>query len=482
MKNYGVAAVLVALAACISIALKPFLADYPALAPLIFLWAIAVVARYIGFAASLFALSASAVLLEVFFLSTATHRPMLGIALAKTVLFALIGASVCYLIRNLREARASRARLAAIVDSSDDAIVSTDLYGVVTSWNAAAGRMFGYSAEEMIGIPILQIIPEALQDHEAVILRNLREGKRLEHFETERLRKDGSRIKVSLSVSPLMNSEGRLVGASTIARDITERVKMQDAFIESEKLAATGRMAAAIAHEINNPLEAVTNLAFLISMNQHLDSAGKECSAMLMDEIDRISNVAKRSLTFFRDTGKPAEFDLAATLDGVLDLNGPMFVQKNIDVVRDFSGPYVMFGSAAEMRQVFSNLIRNAIDAVGVEGRICMRIRAAVGGRWRISVADNGHGISPDARERLFQPFATTKGTTGNGLGLWISRGIVEKHGGQIRARSASIFGRPWTVFSVVLPAGRTTQTEEAAIATAIQASGDRGAAGSPNR
>jgi PAS domain S-box-containing protein len=468
MKRYGKAALMVAAAACVSGALKPLITDYPALTPLIFLWAIAVVARYVGFAASMFALSTSAILLDVFFFSRGIHQSLLGVALAKSVFFFAIGCSLCYLIRSLREARLSRARLAAIVDSSDDAIISTDLFGTVTSWNAAAGRTFGYCSDEMIGIPMLQIIPPELQVHEAVILRNLREGKRLDHFDTERLRKDGSRIKVSLSVSPLMDSDGKLVGASTIARDITERVKMQEAFIESEKLAATGRMAAAIAHEINNPLEAVTNLAFLISTNQSLDASAKEYAAMLMEEIHRISNVAKRSLTFFRDTGKPAKFDLAATLDGVLDLNHPLFVQKNIDVQRDFSGPCFMFGSSAEMRQVFSNLIRNAIDAAGLESRVCVRIRAAGVGKWRISIADDGHGIAPDARKRLFQPFVTTKGSTGNGLGLWISRGIVEKHGGLIHARSASLLGCSWTVFSVVLPVDRRVPMEEAAIAATI--------------
>jgi PAS domain S-box-containing protein len=462
MKKYGVAALLVALAAGASFALRPLLADFPALVPLIFLWAIALVARYVDFAPGLFALGASAVLLDVFFFPTAPQHSMLGVALAKTIFFTAIGASLCALMHSLREVRASRARLVAIVESSNDAIVSLDLKGMVTSWNAAATQMFGYGPGEMIGRSILQIIPAEFHEQEATILRNLWDGKRLNHFETEGLRQDGSRIKVSLTISPLMDSKGRVVGASRIARDITERIKMQNAFIESEKLAATGRMAAAIAHEINNPLEAVTNLAFLIKTNRSLDSTAKECSEMLMDEIHRISNVAKRSLTFFRDTGKPAEFDVAATLDGVLDLNNPLFAQNHISVRRNYAGPCAAFGSAAEMRQVFSNLIRNAIDAVATDGKIEVRIRAAAGGNWRISVADNGHGIQPDARERLFEPFVTTKGNTGNGLGLWISRGIVERHGGQIRARSALIAGKPWTVFSVVLPASNAATKEDA--------------------
>ncbi len=467
MKRYGVAALLVALAAGVSLALRPMLTNFPALTPLLFLGAIAFVARYVDFAASIFSLLISAALLDVFFFPSLQRQSMLGLALVKTVAFIAVSAAICTLIRKLRNARASRARLAAIVDFSNDAIISADLDGIVTSWNAAAVKMFGFAPDEMIGQPILWIVPEELHEQEEASLRNLRDGKGFDHFETERIRKDGSRIKVSLTISPLMDAEGRVEGASRIARDITERVKMQNAFIESEKLAATGRMAAAIAHEINNPLEAVTNLAFLINTNENLDPSAKECSEMLMNEIHRISNIAKRSLTFFRDTGKPAEFDLAATLDGVLDLNKPLFAQKNISVRRHYAEPCMVFGSSAEMRQVFSNLIRNAIDAVALEGLIEVRIRASRGRNWKVTVADNGHGIQPGARERLFQPFVTTKGNTGNGLGLWISRGIVENHGGQIRARSALIAGRSWTVFSVELPASAAAAKENATAATA---------------
>jgi PAS domain S-box-containing protein len=395
------------------------------------------------------------VLAAIFFFPAGSSHSILALTLIKTFFFSALGTGLCVVMRSLREAHASRVRLASIVDSSNDAIISLDLNGLVTSWNAAAMQMFGYAPEEILGQPIQQIIPAEFHEEEKIILRNLRNGKRLDHFETDRLYKDGSRIKISLTISPLRNAERRVIGASMIARDITERVKMQEAFIESEKLAATGRMAAAIAHEINNPLEAVTNLAFLINTNENLDSFTKECSGMLMAEILRISNVAKRSLTFFRDTGKPAEFDVAATVDGVLDLNQPLFDQMNIEVRREYAGSCSVFGSSAEMRQVFSNLIRNAIDAVSTDAQIEVRIRTERGGNCRISVADNGHGISPEARQRLFQPFVTTKGNTGNGLGLWISRGIVEKHGGQIRARSGAIGGRSWTVFSVVLPCAK---------------------------
>ena len=452
MKKYLLALLPVAAACCVSVVLRPLLADFPALAPLLFLWAVAIVARYIDFAASIFALCASVVLVDIFFFSGAPGHFVVSVTLAKTIFFLMVGVFLCYLVHNLRELRTSRSRLAAIVDSTDDAIISEDLNGIVTSWNAAAGRLFGYSADEMIGRSILRIVPPDSHGQETQILRSLREGKRFDHFETEWLRRDGSSIKVSLTMSPLMDSKVRVAGASMIARDITDRVKMREAFIESEKLAATGRMAAAIAHEINNPLEAVTNLAFLIHTNKNLDSSARGFSRTLMEEINRISSVAKRSLTFFRDTGKPAEFDIAANLEAVLELNSPLLAQKAITVRRDYADHCMVFGSSAEMHQVFSNLIRNAIDAAGNEGQICARVRPARGGNWRITIADNGRGIPPEAKGRLFQPFVTTKGATGNGLGLWISRGIVEKHEGTIHVSSTSRNGRSGTAFSVFLP------------------------------
>jgi PAS domain S-box-containing protein len=469
MKKFGLATLLVVVAAGASVALRPHFGELPSAAPLMFLLAISLVARYVGLRESLFALCVSALPVGIFF-RFVPRESSLGLAVGKTIGFSLLCISLCLLMRSLRGAQANRARLAAIVDYSNDAIVSLDLDGTVTGWNAAATQMYGYGPKEMIGSSILEMIPAEFHEQEKAILRSLREGRRFDHFETERLRKDGSRLRVSLTISPLIDSRGRVTGASKIARDITERVKMQEAFIESEKLAATGRMAAAIAHEINNPLEAMTNLAYLIHTNESLDRSARECAAMLMDEVHRVSNVAKQSLTFFRDTGKPAEFDLAATLDAVLNLYNPTFQRKEIIVCRNYSGPYLVFGSSAEMRQVFSNLIRNAIDAVGSGGNIEAHIRPAGEGQCRISIADNGHGILPEAKHRLFRPFVTTKENMGNGLGLWISRGIVEKHGGQIRARSVGISGKSWTVFSVVLPCTSVVAEENSLVAEEVVA------------
>jgi len=346
-----------------------------------------------------------------------------------------------------------RNRLAAIVNSSDDAIISKDLNGIVTSWNAAATRLFGYLTEEIVGRSILTIIPPELQSEEPAILATLRSGMKIDHYETVRLHKDGSRLQVSLTISPVRDSTGRIIGASKIARDIGERLRMQEAMIESEKLAATGRMAAAIAHEINNPLEAVTNLAYLLSSDPTLSESGKKYAELLLDEISRVSDVAKQSLGFFRDSKKPDAFDICELLDTVANLYRPLIEQKRIALKREFDGACRVFGSAAEIRQVFANLIRNAIEAIEPGGAIQLRVRTTQSGMRRIMVADNGRGISPQTRRRLFQPFVTSKGAAGNGLGLWVSQGIVKKHGGRIQVRTCDIPGRSGTVFAVVLPA-----------------------------
>jgi len=354
-----------------------------------------------------------------------------------------------------------RNRLAAIVDSSDDAIISKDLNGIVTSWNAGATNLFGWRPSEIIGKSILTIIPPELQSEEPAILASMRNGKKIDHYETVRVHKDGTRLQVSLTISPLRDSTGQIVGASKIARDVGERLRMQEAIIQSEKLAATGRMAAAIAHEINNPLEAVTNLAYLLSTDSTLSEAGKKYAELLLEEISRVSEVAKQSLGFFRDNKKPGPFDICEMLDSVVSLYKPLLDRKDVELTRDFDRECVVEGSSAEIRQVFANLVRNAIDAVEPGGRIQLRVRTTPTGMRRILVADNGHGIAPQTKSRLFQPFVTSKGAAGNGLGLWVSQGIIKKHGGLIQVRTCDIPGRSGTVFSVVLPTVNAQLTHE---------------------
>ena len=350
-----------------------------------------------------------------------------------------------------------RFRLAAIVESSDDAIISKDLNGIITSWNHGAERVFGWKEEEIVGHSVLTLIPHNLHHQEPEILRKLRAGERIEHYNTERIHRDGHLLDVSLTISPVKNAQGQVIGASKVARDISEHRRLQQALIESEKLAAAGRMAASIAHEINNPLEAMTNLAFLLHQNNSLNEEAKRFAKLLVEEIERASEVARRTLSFHREAISAVNIDVCELLDSVLAFNNTTLERKEIKVWREYKTTAKIYGFRSEIRQVFANLILNAIEAISRDGELCVRVSRDptsmdVNKRIRVTIVDNGNGISESAKRKIFRPFFTTKTAGGNGLGLWVSQGIVEKHGGKIRFRSKSKSGKSGTAFTVFLP------------------------------
>jgi two-component system, chemotaxis family, CheB/CheR fusion protein len=342
--------------------------------------------------------------------------------------------------------------LAAIVESSDDAIIAKNLDGIITSWNAAATRIFGYEPDEIIGRSVLTLIPPELHSDEPEILRKLRAGERIDHYETQRVRKDGTRLDVSLTISPVRNHDGQVIGASKIARDISDRKRAEAVLIQTEKLAAVGRMAASIAHEVNNPLEAITNLAYLLTIHSSLDDEARSYARMLLDEVGRVSHITKQTLAFYRDSVRPSPVNLPELVDSVLELHRPAMMRKKVRLVTSYRHqPAMVKGFAAELRQVFANLILNAVDALPPEGVLRVDVRS-LNGEVRVTVADNGCGITPHGRARLFQPFFTTKIGRGNGLGLWVSEGIIRKHGGRVRVHTSTRPGRSGTAFTVVLP------------------------------
>jgi PAS domain S-box-containing protein len=348
--------------------------------------------------------------------------------------------------------------LAAIVESSDDAIASKDLNGIVTSWNRSAEKLFGYKAEEIIGKPITMIIPPELHKDEQVILSKIRRGEKIEHFETVRLRKDGERIDVSLTISPVKDEYGKVIGAAKIVRDITENKKIDRALRITEKLAAAGRLAATVAHEINNPLEAVTNLVYLAKTDVHNTELVAEYLEMASRELDRVAHITRQTLGFYRDTSLPLRFSVTRTLDDLLSLYERRFESRRITVLKQYEGNIEVKALVGEVRQAFSNLIGNAIDAMPSGGTLV--IRATQTHSWngsqrpgvRITILDTGSGIESRHKKSLFQPFFTTKEDVGTGLGLWITRSIVEKHGGSIRVKSRTEADDHGTAFSIFLP------------------------------
>jgi len=348
----------------------------------------------------------------------------------------------------------ARLQLAAIVDSSDDAIISKNLEGIITSWNAAATRLFGYLPHEILGRSVLTLIPPELRSEEPEILRKVTSGERIEHYETRRLRKDGESVQISLTISPIRDSDGRIVGISKIARDITERKLAEAALFESERMAAIGRMAGSIAHEVNNPLEAILNLGYLLAHHPSLDAEARGYAELLVGEVMRVSEITRQTLSFYRDTSGLVEVDMASVLETVLKLHRPLMQRKSIQLSTKFRKSAPVWARPGELRQVFTNLVINAIDALPCGGRVRVGVaRAGQGDGVCITIADDGPGIPKAVYEKIFQPFFSTKMSKGTGLGLWISQGIVRKYGGSIRLRTASGPGKEnWTVFRVCLP------------------------------
>ena len=341
-------------------------------------------------------------------------------------------------ITGRKQVAEARERLAAIVESSDDAIVGKDLNGIVTSWNAGAERIFGHQAEEIIGRSILAIVPPELHDDEARILATIRRGERIHHYETVRVTKGGEPISVSLTISPVRDGTGRIVGAAKIARNITEQKKTEQTLHTAERLASVGRLAATVAHEINNPLEAVTNLVYLAKANA-VQKDVQEYLSGAEEELERVSQLTKQTLGFYRNTKGAAPIRVGSLVEALLSMFSSRIRNKSIEIRPEIRQDPEIVAVQGEIRQLFANLLSNSIDAV--EGGGLIRIRVSAATDWngegrsgvRLTVADSGTGIPPAIRSELFEPFFTTKKDVGTGLGLWVCKSIVEKHGGSLR-------------------------------------------------
>jgi len=239
--------------------------------------------------------------------------------------------------------------------------------------------------------------------------------------------------------------------------EIAARKKAEGALVNSEKLASVGRMAAVLAHEINNPLEAVTNVLFLVQTAQGVPDYVRQYLEMADSELKRIAHITRQTLGFYRETLAPTTFAVTSSLDSAIEVLQAKKVSKHAIVSTQCDGNLLMTAIQGEVRQVLSNLLMNSLDAVKEGGRVTLRATKSPGFRdgrraIRITVADDGVGISAGALSQIFAPFFTTKGSVGNGLGLWVSKQIVEKHGGSIQVRSRTRGPHQGTTFSLLLP------------------------------
>ncbi len=350
---------------------------------------------------------------------------------------------------------ASAQLLAAIVASSDDAIISKTVDGRVTSWNRGAERMFGYVADEMIGGPIAVLALPGREDEMPAILARIRAGERVEHFETERRHKNGASVLVSLSVSPIHNARGEVVGASKVARDISAARQASDALklaqarlqeqhlelMHAARLGELGQMAATLAHEINQPLSAIK--AYLqgsqrIILRDDEPSRLKVQDALLraVDQTDRAGEVVRRLRQFAKpNDGVQSRQSIDQILEDAAMLATLDAGQRGVTVdLNPRLGRAMVMADRIEIQQVLMNLIRNAIEAMEGQPRCELQLGARqASDAIEVSVSDTGPGLPSDVRERLFTPFVTTK-PNGMGIGLSICRKIIEGHGGRLWA------------------------------------------------
>jgi len=338
----------------------------------------------------------------------------------------------------------SAARLAAIVASSDDAIVSKDLNGRIMSWNAAAERMFGWTAEEAIGKHITLIIPQDRLGEEDYVLSRIRQGLIVDHFETVRQRKDGSSIHISVTISPIHAPDGTVVGASKIARDITEQLRLRQEAEEANRL--KDEFLATLSHELRTPLNTVIGYTAMLRKGM-MDSAQQ---AKALDVIDRNARVLTDLVGELLDTSRVVtgkirlqmrDTSLSALAHESAENIRPSVNAKGLVLDERIEPNVTIFGDADRVRQIMWNLLTNAVKFTPSGGRIELEVWAEAP-HGCIVVRDTGIGVPADALPHIFKRFwqaesARMREHTGLGLGLALSRHLTELHGGTIEAKSA---------------------------------------------
>jgi PAS domain S-box-containing protein len=321
--------------------------------------------------------------------------------------------------------------------------------------NDTQAQIVGLPAEQILGKTLTEIAPiEGLHE----MFEQVAAGTPIRNalLEGELPAQPGVQRYWTVNYFPVYGEDGKVQAITAASLEITAQKRAERALIQNEKIAAVGRLASSIAHEINNPLEAVTNLLYLASLaedaervREYLESADRE--------LRRITLIVTQTLRFYRQSTRPRAIQCEALVETILTLNQGRLLNSEISVETRLRAKHPIVCFEGEIRQVLNNLIANAVDAMPGGGRLLIRSREAK--NWKsgervlvITIADTGAGMEPRTRTRIFEPFFTTKGNSGTGLGLWISQEIVEKHMGSIHVRSSSRAGASGTVFCIALP------------------------------
>ncbi len=335
-----------------------------------------------------------------------------------------------------------------------------DRNGAINYVTSRTTGFFGVPLERLMGDGWLDFVHPEDREKSKQAWNTAVATRRQYELEHRLRRQDGEYILHLATGHPILDANGNVTGYVRTSTDVSARNLAENALREAEKLAVVGKLASSISHEINNPLEAVTNLLYLIGSNPSLNRTAREYVKAAEEELARMSEIVRQTLRFHRQSTAETPVRMADLMDSVLAVFKPRIDAAGLKLFRDYRRTEPVLCFSGEIRQVVSNLISNALDATPPEGKLIARLRP--GRRWdaqgqlgvRITLADSGKGIEPAQRRRIFEPFYTTKGINGTGLGMWISKDLVEKHEGVIRFRSSARKSASGTVFSVFLPYG----------------------------
>jgi PAS domain S-box-containing protein len=357
--------------------------------------------------------------------------------------------------------RTSEERFRRLIESAPIGFNISDINGHISYANPTLLSLIGYTAEDVAAGLVRwdELTPPEFTDVDRRAKARLQATGTCDPYQKAYIARDGHLVPflVGSTMIPASSNDGKGNQIAVFLTDLTSQKKTESALMQSEKLAAVGRLAASISHEINNPLESVTNLLYLIAQDADLPRQARTYLSIAEGEIARVSQIASQTLRFHRQSTKASDITPEALIESVVGVYQGRLHNSSIQVVRQHRIAASITCYEGEIRQVLHNLVGNAIDSMRTGGRLILRTQNATSWRTgqqgiRITVADTGYGMSPEVLSRVFEAFFTTKGDNGTGLGLWISRGIIDKHHGHLEVSSTDRTPRNGTVFSLFLP------------------------------